>query len=176
MPSNIEIKARVADLAALRRTVRDLCPGPEVLIHQDDTFFACAHGRLKLRDFSSCPPQGELIHYERPDTHGPKLAAYRRTPTADPEALRDTLSDALGVIGRVIKIRRLYRYGRTRIHLDEVADLGSFMELEVVLAADEDPAAGMACAHALMQRLGIDTDTLCEGAYLDLLNARTSSS
>jgi len=59
--------------------------------------------------------------------------------------------------------------GRTRIHLDQVRDLGEFMELEVVLADGEDETAGLIEAKALMASLGLAETDLIEGAYLDWL-------
>jgi len=58
-------------------------------------------------------------------------------PTAAPDALREALTLAYGVIGRVRKVRTLFMAGRTRIHLDRVEGLGEFLELEVVLAEHE---------------------------------------
>ena len=167
MPRNIEIKARVADREALERRVTELADsGPEP-IFQDDTFFACPTGRLKLRDFDNgC---GELIFYQRADESGPKPSYYRIAPTDGPEALRQVLLDAYGSPGRVIKQRTLYLAGRTRIHLDRIEGLGDFMELEVVLGEDEAPEQGLAEAHRLMNELGIEPSSLVEGAYLDLL-------
>ncbi len=170
MPSNIEIKARVIDLGELqRRTALLADSGPET-IFQDDTFFACPTGRLKLRDFGN--GRGELIFYQRADESGPKPSYYRIAPTDDPESLRQVLMEAFGSPGRVIKHRTLYLSGRTRIHLDQVEGLGDFMELEVVLSEDDTPEQGLAEAERLMHRLGIESDSLVEGAYLDLLNAR----
>ena len=60
MPRNIEIKARVVDLDALRQRARALADGPEVLIEQDDTFYPVASGRLKLRRLAD--GTAELIH------------------------------------------------------------------------------------------------------------------
>ena len=134
---------------------------------QDDTFFACSNGRLKLREFAD--GRGELIHYARNDEAGPNLSDYLITPVADPKVLRETLSRALGIRGRVRKRRRVYLFGRTRIHLDEVDGLGSFVELEVVLDDGETPDAGQQEATRLMERLGIPRAQLVEGAYLDLM-------
>ncbi|MEE4638931.1 MAG: class IV adenylate cyclase [Wenzhouxiangella sp.] len=167
MPRNIEIKARVADRAALEQRAATLADEGPVQIFQDDTFFVCPEGRLKLRDFGD--GRGELIFYRRADATGPKTSFYRIAPTAEPAALRETLGLALGERGRVIKHRTLYLAGRTRIHLDRVEGLGEFMELEVVLADGEDEATGQKEADELMEQLGIATDQLVEGAYLDLL-------
>ena len=170
MARNIEIKARVPSLDALLPRVRALASrGPE-LIAQDDTFFACADGRLKLRVFA--PDHGELIAYRRADACGPKASDYLITPVADPESLRATLSRALGVCGRVVKLRTLFLVGRTRVHLDRVDGLGEFLELEVVLNDGEDETRGVAKAHALLQRLQVDASQLVAGAYVDLLAAR----
>jgi predicted adenylyl cyclase CyaB len=143
-----------------------LADRPPELITQDDTFFACPHGRLKLRDFGD--GTGELIQYERADDAGPKASAYVRSPTASPATLRDALTRAFGQIGRVRKHRTLLLAGRTRIHLDRVDGLGDFLELEVVLADGESEEDGAAEARQLMERLGVSPDQLLAGAYLDL--------
>lgn len=170
MARNVEVKARIASVEALLSRARALADGPEERIEQDDTFFACAHGRLKLRDFADgC---GELIHYERADAEGPKLSDYVRAPTSDPAALREALARAHGVVGRVRKSRWLLMAGATRIHLDRVEDLGDFMELEVVLRDDQSVADGEAIAESLMAQLGIGDEQRLAGAYLDLLRAR----
>ena len=69
----------------------------------------------------------------------------------------------------MVKERTLFLVGRTRIHLDAVQGLGSFMELEVVLEDGETPEAGVREAHELMARLGIGPSQLVEVAYVDLL-------
>ena len=170
MARNIEIKARIASIAELEPRVAALAQhGPE-LIAQDDTFFHCPHGRLKLRTFAD--GRGELIAYDRPDAAGPKTSTYLITPAPDPRALRATLERALGQAGRVVKRRWLYLIGRTRVHLDRVEGLGEFMELEVVLRDGEAAESGTAEAHALLQRLGVPPGQLIAGAYLDLLHAQ----
>lgn len=167
---NIEIKASVDALEDVEPAVAALADSGPVLIDQDDVFFACATGRLKLRDFGD--GSGELIAYERADKAGPKASSYSRIRTSDPAGLRDALAKSLGVTGRVRKTRKLYTTGRTRIHLDRVVDLGDYLELEVVLGADENEAGGIAEAERLMTWLGIDPNRLCDRAYADLLAER----
>ncbi|GKS94706.1 hypothetical protein AVAK2825_09245 [Acidovorax sp. SUPP2825] len=103
---------------------------------------------------------------------GPKTAFYVRTPTADPDGLREALTLAHGQAGRVVKERTLYLVGRTRVHLDRVAGLGEFMELEVVLDEAEPEDAGLREAHDLMARLGVAPAQWVDCAYVDLLRGR----
>lgn len=174
MARNVEIKARVDSIEALLPRALALADGPPEPIAQDDTFFGCAIGRLKLRVFAD--GRGELIAYQRPDATGPKTSDYAITPVADPDALRATLARALGVSGRVIKQRTLLRVGRTRVHFDRVEGLGDFMELEVVLRDGESAGDGVTEAHALLRRLRVDAAQLVSGAYVDLLPPATPAS
>ncbi|MFK7966671.1 MAG: class IV adenylate cyclase [Burkholderiaceae bacterium] len=167
MSRNIEIKARVSDMAALTSRARSIATEGPVEISQDDTFFHCKNGRLKLRQFSA--DRGQLIFYKRQDQAGPKESFYLLNETSDPDTLRQTLEHAYGVHGQVTKQRTLYLVGRTRVHLDVVERLGDFMELEVVLTETDTVAEGEAEAMALMKRLEIKPADLIDCAYVDLL-------
>lgn len=168
MARNIEIKARIISVADMLPLARSVATTKPSLIHQDDTFFHCRNGRLKLREFAD--GHGELIFYQRADQAGPKASFYLITPTSEPQSLRQVLSAAHGVLGRVVKERILLLAGRTRIHLDHVDALGDFLELEVVLGEQENELDGIAEARRLMETLGIASHQLVQGAYLDLLN------
>ena len=176
MPRNIEIKARLAGEGELdtvaARAVKLATEGPRDIV-QDDTFFCCDNGRLKLRAFPG--GGGELIFYRRADTAGPKESFYLLAPVEDPDPLREALTLAYGSMGRVRKRRTLYLVGRTRVHLDRVDGLGTFLELEVVLREDEAAVAGDDEARAMMAVLGIAPAQLVEAAYVDLLNAASRS-
>ena len=169
MARNIEIKARIASVEALAAKAATIATEGPVGIVQDDTFFRCGNGRLKLRAFS--PASGELIFYRRPDRQGPKESFYLRSPTTEPDTLRESLALAYGQAGRVRKHRTLFLAGRTRIHLDRVEGLGDFLELEVVLEENEPSEAGVREAHELMAALDVQPSQLIEGAYVDLLAA-----
>ncbi|KFN17255.1 class IV adenylate cyclase [Aeromonas bestiarum] len=167
MPRNIEIKAKIARVDTLLPEVAAIASQGPVEIAQDDTFFRCESGRLKLRTLS--PSAGQLIFYRRADRQGPKESFYHVTPTSEPDSLRETLNLACGQIGRVRKTRTLFLVGRTRVHLDRVEGLGHFLELEVVLEDDELLEAGIQEANDIMAHLGVEPSQLIEGAYMDLL-------
>ena len=167
---NVEIKARIASVEAMAPRVAAIADCGPTELEQDDTFFVCARGRIKLRAFS--PTAGELIFYRRANQAGPKESRFVISPTSAPDSLRDALMLAYGGAGRVCKHRTVYLIGRTRVHLDRVDGLGDFLELEVVLAFGESADAGVKEARALMTALGVGDDQLIEGAYLDLLSAR----
>jgi predicted adenylyl cyclase CyaB len=164
---NVEIKARISSIEALVPRVAALADQGPVEIEQDDTFFVCERGRIKLRALSAT--EGQLIFYRRANQAGPKESRFVISPTASPDSLRDALTLAYGSAGRVRKHRTLYLVGRTRVHLDRVESLGHFLELEVVLAEGESPDAGVKEARALMTALGLADDQLIDGAYVDLL-------
>ena len=169
MSRNVEIKARLENVKAIRSRVETIAEqGPFELI-QDDTFFTCANGRIKLRT-GAAHDEGELIYYRRADSQGPKESFYVRSRTSDPDLLRESLTLAYGQAGRVKKHRTLFLVGRTRVHLDAVEGLGHFLELEVVLSEGESSESGVAEANALLSELGIRTAQLIERAYVDLLH------
>src|SRR3989442_8835020 len=106
MARNIEIKARIESVEAVEPKAAALADQGPIEIRQDDTFFACPQGRLKLRAFSAT--EGQLIFYRRPDQTGPKESFFVISPTASPDSLREALSPAYGQAGRVRKHRILY--------------------------------------------------------------------
>jgi predicted adenylyl cyclase CyaB len=174
MAGNVEWKARIHDLPHQRELAQQLAGTPPVLLEQVDTFFHVPHGRLKLRRLS--PEHGQLIHYFRPDQKGLKQSSYRIVGTDQPEALHELLAQALGERGEVRKQRWLYRVGQVRIHLDEVEELGTFLEVEVVLYPGQSLAEGEQIAERFRLLLGVREEDLIAVAYIDLLMAQTGCS
>jgi len=173
MPRNIAIKARIDAVEALLPRARALADGAAELIEQDDTFFAAAKGRLKLREFAD--GSAELIHYHRGDGLEARPSDYVRVPVDDAAALREALARGCGVLGRVRKRRLLLHLGQTRLHLDQVQGLGDFIELEVVLRQGQGDDEGRAIAEHWMRRLGLQHAPRLGGAYMDLLRAAAGS-
>ena len=80
----------------------------------------------------------------------------------------ETLGLALSRVRQIQKTRHLFILGRTRVHLDDVSGLGTFLELEVVLADGESPQAGEAEAESILERLGLKGAPRIAGSYVDL--------
>jgi predicted adenylyl cyclase CyaB len=176
MPANIEIKAFLKDRPAALATCERLAhSGPETL-NQEDIFFRCKRARLKLRIFHSGHPdsRGELIRYERDNVAQAGCSRYSIARTSDPQVLLDILSKTLGVEGTVKKTRIVYLIGQTRVHLDEVVELGHFLELEVVLREDQTQEEGKHIANELLGKFRIDPQDLIAEAYIDLLRGRNA--
>ena len=170
MERNVEFKPRVPDFPSLRNRVESICEvEPEVII-QEDTFFNVPKGRLKLR---CSDRKAELIYYERENSVGPGESRYLRSSSSNPDSLLDLLSAALGIRGVVRKKRTLFRKGQIRIHLDQVEDLGEFLEIEVVLKSEQTLSQGKEIALKIMERLDLEPEHLTSDAYIDLLERRT---
>ncbi|NLS91098.1 MAG: class IV adenylate cyclase [Planctomycetaceae bacterium] len=165
---NIELKARLTDLAAARETARSIATKEIGLQVQTDTYFHCPNGRLKLRQIEHAP--AHLVWYARPDTEGPKASDYRLVPVANPETLKAALSDAYGIWCVVRKHREIFLYHNVRIHLDEVEGLGTFLEFEAVLGGDVDDRQGHAQLAELRRQFSISDTDLLAVSYSDLLS------
>jgi len=170
MSRNVEIKARVCEPVALRTAVKGIVGGetPEVFL-QTDTYFGFSRGRLKIREIDGANPRAELIFYSRPDSDLPVVSEYEVFQVENAEALKSALSKAHGVRAVVRKVREVYLTGDTRIHLDDVQGLGSFLEIEVMLTPGTTRYVGEKKVNELLAALHIEQESLVECSYCDLL-------
>ena len=113
-----------------------------------------------------------MIFYSLADVAGTKQSDYEIAPVTDAAKLKSELERVLSESVAVEKTRLVSLSGRTRVHLDAVKGLVSFLELEVVLQEGQSPAEGHAIARDVMQRLGIQEADLIGAAYADMLMER----
>jgi adenylate cyclase class IV len=166
---NIEIKTPLPDPAAVRARLAPLGARRTWERRQRDVFFPVPAGYLKLRQVEGQPP--ELIAYEREAGSGPRASDYDIAPGGDGERLERVLARALGVRGVVEKTRELWLWKQTRIHLDTVTGLGSYLELEAVVR-DIPVEEARAQADHLIEALALDPAIFNDRPYLELLEAR----
>lgn len=170
---NIELKARIASVEAVRPIARRLATATLDAERQIDTYFAGARGRLKLREREGLPAQ--LVGYSRADSAEAKPSDYLLLDVGDAAGLKQALAAAYGVLVVVEKRREIYLHENVRIHLDRVASLGDFLEFEAVLAPGGDDAAGYSKLAELAAAFGIEAGHCIAASYSDLLLVERSS-
>jgi len=167
---NVELKARLPNPETLRRRLRALGARHAGTLRQTDTYFQVPRGRLKLREMDG--RRVELIAYERPDDRRERVSNYDIAPIeGDAALLKQALARALGVRVVVRKERDLWLLRSTRVHLDEVAGLGAFVELETV-AGDIGLAEAYGEFEEVIAALELMSFAAIAGSYADLLEAR----
>lgn len=171
---NLELKVRCGndDRRRIESLLHSQLMEAPLTLAQVDTYFAVPDGRLKVRTIETerGARTAELIAYHRPDRHGARWSSYTRVPLEPalaPEIIA-ALRDTVGMLTRVQKRRTVAHYQETRVHLDEVERLGSFVELETVLGGRTtgEAEADYATVVAL---LGLDTFEPVAGSYSDLM-------
>ncbi|MEN8150408.1 MAG: class IV adenylate cyclase [Planctomycetota bacterium] len=165
--ANIELKARYPDPGRGRKTCERL--GAEFVQseHQRDTYFSTGAYRMKLRESSL--GKHWMIWYSRPNESESRKSSYRLLPVADPDAKRRIFAASMGVKAEVEKARHLYQLGPTRIHLDYVDGLGSFIEFEYVVSETAPEEDGHRVIADLREAFGINDEDLVAGSYSDLV-------
>lgn len=161
-----EIKAKLLDYDATMKTLHKHCGNSKEVVNQEDIFFECKKGKLKLRIFDN--NKADLIFYTRDKEDGIKNCKFVTYNSDDPEALKNVLSASFEIIGSVIKTRTLYLYNDIRIHIDKVKSLGEFIEIEIPINNANRSESGTTIQN-LMKTFKIDKSHILEGAYIDLL-------
>lgn len=127
---NIELKIQVENFGEIFKSLKKIRAKNEGILQQTDTYFNCAKGRLKLREENN--KKFQLVFYKRPDTKGAKVSDFYiiNFSKQQAQALKASLKKAYGEKVIVKKERRLWKHKNTRIHLDSIEKLGTFLELE----------------------------------------------
>jgi adenylate cyclase, class 2 len=166
---NIEIKARCENPQKIRNILAKLGADYWGIDHQIDTYFKVPNGRLKLREGNI---ENHLIFYERKDDAGPKaseVSLYEPRSGSEPD-LREILKNALEVLVVVDKKRHIYKFENVKFHVDQVKDLGSFVEIEVLddFGTIPKPEMQKQCEH-YMKLFKTEEKDLINCSYSDML-------
>jgi adenylate cyclase class IV len=166
---NLEAKFRLDDLARAESRAIAIGYTRRAILNQRDTFFGVANGKLKLREEDG---RAVLIFYNRGNSRRLMLSEYEIAPVADPATTRHMLDGALGTIAVVEKVRTLLMRDNVRLHLDRVASLGEFGELEAVIPRGEDPERSRGAVDETLAGLGIAPADLIDISYFEMLARR----
>ncbi len=179
MSRNIELKARLANFDTAHQRASSLGAALDGIERQVDTYFRAADGRLKLRERWSCDSNGsvlqafpsQLISYQRVDAAQARPSDYSLVVVENGAELRELLSASLGMIAVVDKLRTIYLHEHVRIHLDEVAELGSFIEFEAIVDDSCDDRAAHEKLERFQVHFGIAPAHIMSRSYAELIAA-----
>ena len=164
---NIEIKAYCNKPKNIHDVLKELSANYKGCDHQIDTYFNYENGRLKIRKGNI---ENSLIFYKRSNQKNPKESKIVLTKLPSKTNLKKVLKIAYGIKIEVEKKRHIYFIDNVKFHIDEVNDLGNFVEIEAI---DNNENIGIEtlnqqCKH-YMKVLKIKKADLINYSYSDLL-------
>ena len=164
---NVEIKARCSDHSQIRNILKNNNAEFKGLDHQIDTYFAAKEGRLKLREGNV---ENSLIYYLRENNSGPKESNIKLFKIEPGSSLKSLLISALDILVEVKKAREIYFIDNVKFHLDDVVELGMFVEIEAI---DKDGSIGLEklneqCNYYI-KLFRIQSSDLISNSYSDML-------
>ena len=163
---NLEAKFRLADHADAEARATAIGYTRRAILNQRDTFFRIANGKLKMREENG---SAVLIYYNRDESGPLMLSNYEIVPIADPPHTLRILTDAIGSIAVVEKVRTLMMRDNVRLHLDRVATLGEFGEIEAVIVDGDDPERSRGAVDEILAALGVAQSDLIDVSYFEML-------
>ena len=129
MPTNLELKIKLTSFSEVEKHLREINSTLIATLVQKDVYYKSNSGLLKLRIENG---NQSIIKYMRNEKSKNRFSNF--------EVLHFSNGNAEKFFGELLKIetvvqkkRILYMYNNTRVHLDNVKNLGLFLELETLV-------------------------------------------
>ena len=163
---NLEAKFRLSNHVEAEARATAIGYTLRAVLHQRDTFFRVANGKLKMREENG---GAVLIYYHRDESGPLMISNYEIVKVADPLRTLRILAAALGPIAVVEKVRILMMRDNVRLHLDKVTRLGEFGEIEAVIADGDDPERSRDAVNEILHALNVGKADLIDVSYFEML-------
>ena len=163
MPTNLELKIHLDNPARVMDNIKAINAEYKGELNQVDVYYRYKKGLLKLRTENG---KQTLIKYNRNEKTGTRWSDYELISLENNNA-REYLDDILETETVVEKTRQLYLFDNTRIHLDTVNNLGSFLELETLVINGKDDAEKR--FRHIIDVLELNTGSEIRKSYRDLM-------
>lgn len=136
MPVNLELKVKLDSFTEVLNKLSELKALYIGELNQKDIYYNISSGLLKLRIENG---KESLIKYLRDETGQNRWSDFEVLKFS--EGIAEQFFRKIFKVETIVEKRRnLYIFDNTRIHLDEVKDLGNFLELETLLINSEEDA------------------------------------
>ena len=123
MPVNLELKVRLKSFNPVKKLLDEINAEYKGILNQTDIYYKTKGGLLKLRIENGSQ---SIIKYLREEKSKDRFSNYECLNFTAGDAAR-FFKNVFEVEAVVIKKRYLYTYDNTRIHLDNVKNLGYFL-------------------------------------------------
>ncbi len=167
MPTNLELKIRVTSHQSIKKILKQIGAENKGMLKQKDVYYSIPKGLLKLRIENG---QESLIFYNRNENDKNRWSDFEFLKFANSNGEK-FFSKLFDVEVTIKKKRELFYYDDTRIHLDNVNNLGKFLELEtLVINGKADAKKRFAKIISLLK---LDESKQIRKSYRDLLMSGT---
>lgn len=137
MPKNIEIKVPINNLKKILIRIKNL-PAERIYSSQQiDVYFQNEKGRLKVRDSNG---EKSVIFYDRIEDGRERWSKFYFIKINEPNEWVKFFDLFMERLITVKKHRTLFHYKNTRIHVDQIKNLGNFIELETKMNSSRKTA------------------------------------
>lgn len=126
---NFELKTRIINFSEILEKMYNIGAVYKETMNQTDYYFKIGTEKEKIREINH--QKISFISYKRSEKRGRKDSNY--TIETISQEQKKSLLEQKPLLCLVDKVRHLWIYKNTRIHLDSVVGLGNFMELETVV-------------------------------------------
>lgn len=171
---NLEIKVAAPNLEEIKEKVIKIDAKNITILSQIDTYFLVGTKRLKLREEKD---RNYLVYYVRSNKENSKLSKYKiiTIPKNLVWWVKKLLSFIFGIKIIVYKKRELFVYKNTRIHFDDVKNLGTYVELETVFNANQNENDLVTEHNFVITALGLDILEKIPNSYSDIMINKTQN-
>lgn len=170
----VEVKARIDDPEQIERRIIALGAAPTGMENQADTYYNSQHSDFEKTDEALRIRAGDgkyFLTYK-----GPKLDEVSKTRKEIEVEINDAnnMGNILSSIGfypvaTVMKKRKKYRLGDFFIALDDVRNLGNFIEIETSVKDTGNYKEKVENIFKLIEKLGISRTSTVRESYLEMV-------
>ncbi len=164
MSANLEIKIRLDEFERILDLLKKSNARFSGILTQKDVYYNVEEFLLKLRIEDG---KNYLIKYKRDESGKDRFSHYNILSLSG-EKVDDYLSEIFNIEAVVEKKRTVFIIDNTRIHLDEVKNLGKFIELETVVTANYEDAKSE--FETVMKILELDRKKQILNSYKNLIS------
>jgi adenylate cyclase class 2 len=167
LPVNLELKIKIESIESLIEKLKSINAKQNSVLIQKDIYYKTPKGLLKLRIENETKT---LIYYNRDEASKNRWSDFNLLKIEDDNA-EEFLSKLFEVEDIVEKERQLFWFNNTRIHLDEVKELGNFLELETLVIDGKADAEKR--FNEIVRLLNLDLSKQIKKSYKNLIAEKT---